>query len=810
MEETEQVRHKLPSQEIDYFKIVKILISRWYWTVGSLIICVLAGNIYLWYTPKSFSTFATMKFEEKKSEMQDIGGVSAIPDRTNSSRIQTEIIVLQSNPVILSAIKQLNYRMSFYVVGRVLNRRNELYPNIPIDVQLVKFDSLNFVREELTFRPLNRSRFSITHKVAGKDVSADYQYDVPFTIGATSFSIKYPGNLASTTSYIFKLNAAEDFIWRVRGGFHAGETSKNSNIIALTETDSNPQFASDILNAIMREYLDYDRVQRTQSTSQMIQFIDNQLEFLSGQVKGSSNSIKQFQENKKIMDSGSASEEAISQAKDLDASLSMQQMELVGLDRLKQNIVEAKNDVNVTVNLAGLVDMQMNNLVSKLNDLLAEKSSLLKTYNADSGPIRDIDNQILQLKNDILNGVSTLHAVVENKIKYLNNQLEPITQQLSSLPAASQDYIGLKRDFDINDKVYSLLQEKKLDAQINSAGILPGASIVDLAQPNFSPVAPNVSSIQHYGVIFGFLFGIGAIILIRILNPFIYDKETIESLTTIPIIGVIRKFPQDIDEYSSQILAISKPKSIFAESVRSVRTNLSFLATQKASKIICITSEVAGEGKSFVAVNLSSTLSLIDKRVILIAADLRRSKLHKTFDVPNDLGLSNYLANQCSAEDVIMHSSQKNLDFIISGPVPPNPSELLHSARMTDLIEILKSRYDIIMIDTAPIGLVSDAIPIIRLSDVNVFVIRSGKSKFYAATIPNRIAQEYHLDNTVIVLNAYSEDLLHSRYYTTKFTGENYGSRYYYYSDYTGYEGSGYYLDDKRKKWWDVRNWFNR
>ena len=810
MEETEQVRHKLPSQEIDYLKIVKILISRWYWIVGSLIICVLAGNIYLWYTPKSFSTFATMKFEEKKSEIQDIGGVSAIPDRTNSSRIQTEIIVLQSNPVILSAIKQLNYRMSFYVVGRVLNRRNELYPNIPIDVQLVKFDSLNFVRDELTFRPVNRTSFSITHKLAGKDVSAVYQYNVPFTIGPTSFSIKYPGNLASTTSYIFKLNAAEEFVGRVRGGFHAGETSKNSNIISLQETDSNPQFAADILNAIMTEYLDYDRVQRTQSTSQMIRFIDDQLEFLSNQVKGSSNSIKQFQENKKIMDIGSASEESISQAKDLDASLSLEQMELVALDRLKQNIVEAKNDVNVSVNLAGLVDVEMNDLVSKLNELLVEKNSLKDTYIARSYPIRNIDKQILQLKSDILNGINTLHTVVENKIKYINNQLAPINQQLSSLPAASQDYISLKRDFDINDKVYSLLQEKKLDAQINSAGILPGASIVDLAQPNFSPVAPNVSSIQHYGVIFGFLLGIGAIILIRILNPFIYDKETIESLTTIPIIGVIRKFPQDIDEYSSQILAISKPKSIFAESVRSVRTNLSFLATQKASKIICITSEVAGEGKSFVAVNLSSTLSLIDKRVILIAADLRRSKLHKTFDVPNDLGLSNYLANQCSAEDVIMQSSQKNLDFIISGPVPPNPSELLHSARMTDLIALLKSRYDVIMIDTAPIGLVSDAIPIIRLSDVNVFVIRSGKSKFYAATIPNRIAQEYHLDNTVIVLNAYSEDLLHSRYYTTKFTGENYGSRYYYYSDYTGYEGSGYYLDDKRKKWWDVRNWFNR
>jgi tyrosine-protein kinase Etk/Wzc len=254
---------------------------------------------------------------------------------------------------------------------------------------------------------------------------------------------------------------------------------------------------------------------------------------------------------------------------------------------------------------------------------------------------------------------------------------------------------------------------------------------------------------------------------------------------------------------------VSKPKSIFAESVRSVRTNLNFLASEKKSKVICITSEVAGEGKSFVAVNLSSTLSLIDKKVILIAADLRRSKLHKTFHVPNDMGLSNYLANQCTADDVINHSNQSGLDFIVSGPVPPNPSELLHSDRMNQLITELSERYDIIMIDTAPIGLVSDAIPLIRISDINVFVIRSGKSKFYAATVPQRIAQEYNLNNTVIVLNAFAQDLLHSRYYSTKFTGDNYG-KYYYYSDYTGYESSGYYVDQDEDKWWQIWRWFKK
>jgi len=299
------------------------------------------------------------------------------------------------------------------------------------------------------------------------------------------------------------------------------------------------------------------------------------------------------------------------------------------------------------------------------------------------------------------------------------------------------------------------------------------------------------------------------IIMIRILNPYIYDKETIESLTTIPIIGVIRKFPDEIDEDNTQILAVSRPKSIFAESVRSVRTNLNFIASEKTSKIICITSEVAGEGKSFIAVNLSSTLSLIDKKIILIAADLRRSRLHKTFHIPNDKGLSNYLANQCTEDDIINHATQSSLDFIVSGPVPPNPSELLHSEKMTELITSLSKKYDIIMIDTAPIGLVSDAIPLIRMSDINIFVIRSGKSKFYAATVPQRIANEYHLDNTVIILNAFAEDLLHSRYYTTKFTGDSYG-KYYYYSDYTGYESSGYYVDTNEKRWWDIRRLFKK
>lgn len=811
MEELGKTAPKLPNQEFDYFKIAKILLSRWYWIVGSVLICYLTSSIYLWYTPKTYATSALIKFEEKKSEIADIVGLAGGNDRGATSRIQSETAVLQSAPLLLNAVKHLDYLFSFYVVGRVINRTNELYPAKPLDVQLIKFDSLNFSHELITYKPVNASSFNIIYIHGGKEFTHRGTYGVPFTIGPTSFSIKYPGALPKTTSIIFKLNSPEEFIGRIRAGLRTAETAKNSNLLSLTQTDANPQFAADALNAVVKEYVNYDRTQRRKSASQMIAFIDSQLDFLSGKLNLSENSIQQYKQSKKMMDVASASDRVLGQSKEIESQISLLKIDLLAIDQLQKDIIKGKDNVTLNFNSGGSGgNTQLGEFINILNGLLASKNALLKVYNNNSAQIRDLDQQILQVKSNAINSIITTRRQIELKQKYLQDQLMPINQQISQLPVAEREMLSLRRVFEVNDKVYSFLSEKKLDQEIVSAGILPGATIIDLAQPNYTPVSPNEASIHRTAITFGLAIGLGFIILIRILNPYIYDKETVESLTTIPIIGVIRKFPEEIDEFSTQILAISKPKSIFAESVRAVRTNLNFLASEKKSKVICITSEVAGEGKSFVAVNLSSTLSLIDKKVILVAADLRRSKLHKTFHVPNDMGLSNYLANQCTINDIINHSNQSGLDFIVSGPVPPNPSELLHSDRIKELIADLKERYDIIMIDTAPIGLVSDAIPLIRMSDINVFVIRSGKSKFYAATIPQRIAQEYKLDNTVIVLNAFQQDLLHSRYYSTKYSGDNYGTTYYYYSDYSGYESAGYYVDQDENKWWHIWKWFKK
>lgn len=805
MQETEKIAKKLPHQEIDYFKIAKILFSRWYWIAASVIICYSISYTYLWYTPKTYATSATLKIEEKKSEFSDLVSVISNNDR-GPSKIQSETFVLQSRTLILSAIKDLDYRISFFISGRA--RTTDVYPQKLLQIQLLKFDSLNFFRGLITFQPVNTTTFNLTYNTGDKGIPHTYTYNSPVTFGNMAFTIKYPGEIPKSSKFIFKFNTPEDFIGRVKGGLRTNEIIKNSNIISLQVTDLNPQFAADALNAIMNEYLNYDRNQKTQSATQMIHFIDDQLNLLSNEVKGSEKSIEQFKQNSKIMDVASASDQELAKIKELESNRSILKIQLLAIDQLRDQITKEKDNISLNFNMEGQIDPLLGTLITSLNSLLVEKNTLLKTYNNNSKPINDIDQQILQLKNSALNNITASTLRINKNIAYLDGQIGTVNQKLATLPAAERDMISLKRDFEINDKVYSFLSEKRLDAQISRSAILPGATIIETALPNYSPVSPDEHTIHRTAIITGLAIGLGLIILIRILNPYIYDKETIESLTTIPIIGVIRKFPEMIDEDNTQVLALSRPKSVFAESVRSVRTNLSFIASEKESKVICITSEVAGEGKSFIAVNLSSTLSLIDKKIVLIAADLRRSRLHKTFHVPNDKGLSNYLANQCNTGDIIRQSNQENLDIIISGPVPPNPSELLHTDRMKMLIADLKTMYDIIMIDTAPIGLVSDAIPLIRMSDINIFVIRSGKSKFYSASVPQRIANEYHLDNTVIILNAFAEDLLHSRYYTTKFTGENHGTHYYYYSDYSGYEGSDYYVDKKKYKWWDVRRWF--
>lgn len=798
MQEVKTAQTYLNSKEVDYLKIIKILFNSWYLIAGPIIIGLITANLYLWYTPKTYSTNGLLKFEEKKPELSDIIGTMSNSDR-NTVNLQSESFTIQSRSLLLKAIKNLDYRTSFYLSGRV--RTYDMYPKKPLQINLLKFDSLNFHQDLIAFKPINKNKFELSWKNGNNKVQQNFKYGYPVNIGAVTFTIGYPGSVNPDISYLFKFNIPESFLDRVRSGLRINEAIKNSDLLTLQQTDANPQFAMDIINAIMKEYLNYDRNQKTQSATQLIDFITDQLKYLSTELKGSERSLEKYKENTKIMDISSSAGIAFSKVSDLESQRSLLKMQLIVIDQLKEQIAAEKNAINLNLNLEGSIDPLLGVLVGNFNTLINDKNALLKVYHSTSQPVEEINLQISQVKKSAMRNISASNQRIQKSIGYLNDQLAKVNQQVAILPTAEKDLIGLNRNFGINEKVYSFLSEKSLEAQVNRAAILPGAVIVEKAQLDTVPIAPNTDEIYRTAIVLGFLAGIGIIIVIRISNPYIYDREIIERTTSIPILGALRKFPEKIDENNSQILSLSKPRSIFAESVRIIRTNLNFLASGKKSKVICITSEGAGEGKSFVIINLASSFALINKKILLIGADLRRPKLHKTFGMPNAMGLSNYLVNKCGIDDIIQESNTKNLDFISSGPIPPNPSELLHLERMAELIGQLRERYDVILIDTAPVGLVSDSVPLISMSDINLFVIRYGKSKYSSATLPDRLSKEYNLNNLVIVLNAFEKNLLHAGLY--KYSGSFSSDTQY------DYENSGYYLDEEEKlKWWNIKHWF--
>ena len=789
------LENKLANQDIDYKKILKILWSRWYWIAGCIFIAITISYIYLWYTPPIYTTSASLKFDEKKSEITELLKVSNFYDRTN--KMQSETFVIQSQPVLLNAISKIDYKISYFIKGRV--RTTEMYPQIPYPIEIINQDTVNFNKEIYDIKNVNARTFEISNKTGTQTESQNYRYGDTIKKPGVIFRIK-TSSAVNNSQYSFRFNRKEDFMARVAGGLSMRDAAKGSNVLFLSQTDANPIFAADILNAIVGEYVYFDGSQRSLAASQTIEFIDGQLKFLSDQVKESGSALEIFKRTNRLIDIGTNTQISVGKLTEQESQKSALKLEELAIDQLELQILNNKDRLNLNFNLEESGSGLLSILIGQLNDLIIEREQKLNQFTANSQPVLESNNQISEIKKAIINNIRLAKERNRKTLRYTDAQINLSEQSLNTLPSAERDFVNLQSVFNINQKVFAYLSEKKLEAQISKAAVIPGATSVNKAAPGYV-VSPVSKQIYTYGVFFGLVSGIGLILLIRIINPYIYDKETVESLTSIPIIGIIRKFPNYIDKDNRQILSLEKPKSIFAESVRSVRTNLSYLASEAESKVICITSEIAGEGKSFVTVNLASTLALIDKKVVLVAADLRRSKLHKTFSVDNSKGLSDYLANKDTIQGITMKTDVENLNFIPSGPVPPNPSELLHSKKMQDFIAELKKKYDFILIDTAPVGLVSDAIPLIRQADINLYVIRSGVSKHTAGSVPDRISREYGLTNVVIVLNAFGDDALYSRYYSTNYATSS-QSTHYYYSDYSGYSSSGYYTDDEKSGWW--------
>jgi tyrosine-protein kinase Etk/Wzc len=438
------------NQEIDYIKILKILWSRWYWIASILTICIISAYIYLWYTPQTFTTSASIKLEQGNNEIPDLfrGKLFSAGSKT----IEAESYVIKSNTLLTNAIGRLDYRVSYYIVGRF--RTHEMYPYKPFTVKILQEDSLQRHQGTYIFKKVDAKKFKISVKDEVNSLDLEKKFGEIFSLKGYTMIIEN-SDKTDFADYYFKINHKEDFIGRAAQGITTRELGKNTNIMQISHVDENPYFAKDIVNAITKEYVFMDEQNKSRGANGTINFINTQLNNMAAELSLAQNKLKDYKVDHKISNIksfGDFKEKRLSNYQDQLINLKTQNIDL---DIVEQQIKNNQEKVYLNFNIEGETGLFLKGLITKLNELLIERSGKLVTYNEKSNPIQELDKQIYEIKEAIVRNIKSLRDRQNKYIARLENEIRNADASVSLIPGTEQDLTNLQRNYDINEKVYT-------------------------------------------------------------------------------------------------------------------------------------------------------------------------------------------------------------------------------------------------------------------------------------------------------------------------------------------------------------------
>lgn len=760
--------------EINYINLIQIISSRWYWLLGAAFIGMGTCFAYLQFAPISYCTTATLKFEEKKSEISELISAKALYDRTD--KVESEKNILLSKKIIMAAINSLNCDVAFFKQNQF--RDENIYPKLPLQIKLIRRTSVTIPEHIFIYEPIDKNTFYLSIKSEEGIFKKHFKYEQHISWKGSTFLLKKVGQEIGNSSIPFKLVDKKELIKKISKALKT-ENSQNTNTLTIKFSNSNATFCIDFLNTLMASYIKFDRKQRETSLTQTSKFITKMLVDINVRATKSSLSIQNFNEQNEIYNSPAQQVQSLSKLdilKDKQNDLEIQRQ------LIKYNLkkIDFKGETNkLTFDLRGISDPQILQLISKYQQLILSRNEKLNLYTPSSDIIVFQNSQIQNLAYAIRNSLLEYIKTNEKNAAMVSQLIDSIKIQLQNISEKETKSLSLQSSYEVDQKIYKYLSEKKLEALVAKAAVVPGAMVLDEASDPAELVSPSPAKTYSLFITVGLAIGITCILVINVYSPFIYGVQDIELHTSVPIIGTVRKHTISLKEEHTYLALQKSPRSLFAESIRFLRSNLS-LHFEKEIKTICITSETSGEGKSFIALNLAYSFTLIQKRVVIVTADLRKPSTSLPEIANYDDGLSTYLSTKSNINSICKTTSINNLDIIPSGPIPPNPSELIASYRMNDLINQLKNKYDYIIIDSAPVGLVTDINPIIKIADVSLFVLRSGVSKSQYAETVEKIKTNLQISSIAIVLNDFEPDKFRMRYYNYSKSYATYPNSYYY------------------------------
>lgn len=775
------------NDEIDLKEVFRTILRYKYSIIFTTLIFLIFSSIFAYYKPNVYSSSSSIEILDEGRKnlnstdfmLQAFGG--------GNVNIDNNIAVLQSRFIVQSALETLNLTTNYYT-SNVLHKTTELYKDSPFIVNTKILENEAYAK---TFEliPINDNSFRLVIKpvseyslkgivaklniVPLKEVdkitySKIHKYGEEISTAWFTFTINKITNL-DNQKYKFSFTPVEFLYETCIQNLSVSQTSEFASVITLSYEDTVSLRAKEILNAISSTYIEKGVEEKTKGAELTLGFIDSQLDTINTKLTKSEVSLENYKVSHNVVDLGGKVTMATAKVAEYEAQQLELQTEINILTNLK-HFMDKNDDLGgLTLGTINFADKNLGQMVTELQTLSSKKGELLVDYTELHPDVQKLTKNISALKRSIKQALEGSLRQLDQRDKDLSAMIKKYRQSLDSLPSQEKELAQLSRPLKVNQEVYQYLLQKKAETAILRSSTISGVRILDMARDEYIPIKPKRALIVIIGLILGFIVGISLAFFREFLISTIQNAEEIENITSLPIYGVI---PLDNDKMTNKI---------FLEAFRNIRTNLQFLPGNKTNKIISITSSVSGEGKTTITATLAEMLARGDKSVIMLDLDLRKASLHKEFDVTNNIGMSNFLTMQNTLEEVTKDTNIYGLKIITTGPLPPNPSELILSSMFTNLLEVLKAKYDYVVIDTPPAGLVTDAIIIMNYSDISFAVVRANYTRKEFVKNIDRMSKE-HSDNRMgIILNATK---IGSEY------GYGYGASYAY-----GYGNSQYYKD---------------
>ncbi|MCB0504629.1 MAG: polysaccharide biosynthesis tyrosine autokinase [Cyclobacteriaceae bacterium] len=738
----------LSGQQIDWLKFRLIARKSLPWIGLIFLISFSVAVLYLRYTKPMYESSSEIKLDQE--ERSNVLGLPQFEQNNNLGLLSSEMELIQSRLFFSKVIETVNLNPQYFTYGNILVDEKFLNPPFKVDYKVL---DLNIYNHPIDLTIKNNEEFELSYKLGKETYSVTGLFGDSIRSQHLQCVVHFNKSFTreAGAEFYFKINSKEELINYIESNLTVEPLNLQANTFKISFKDHNYNKAHALVSAIDTLYYNYSLQEKTKANRSKIEYLNEQLRETEKKLDDFESYFEEFTIDNQTVNLDEDVKRTIEAINSLDSQRINVNERIEEIELFQKKLSSIPYE-NLTPN-SSIFPPYLNKSIEEFNLQNNDLQKLGLSYKENTYTYKSRKKEVELLRGDILSDINDIKAELYERLRDLANEKNQLRSQLLKLPSKSTEYNKSKRFYELYEEMYLTLMQSKNEFEIAIAGSVTKIKILSPASLPKNPIYP-MPSIAYaaaglLSLVFSFLF-IGTNYL---LHNKLQSIREIEFLTKAPILGSVPK--HKLNKSVAQIIVDKYPKSAVSEALRSIRTNIEFMVPDKATKVLSVTSTVGSEGKTFVSTNLAALMAMAGKKTVVVDLDLRKPKIHLAFDrEENKIGVSSILINKSKVEQCIVTSHIQNLDFISAGPIPPNPSELILRKEFDSLIEYLRGKYDIVILDTPPVGLVTDGLLTMQKADLPVYILRADFSKRSFVQNVNRILNTKKFNNLSIILNA--------------------------------------------------------